>query len=231
MAVTQAQALSEIRIRLGETSATNSAWTDVEIRGWINEAVRDIARRTESVQGTTTVAYAAGDQEKTLAANILRVHRAEWQTTGDTSIYPLEYRDFQNMDAVWWTQQAVTQSTPSLFTLWGYPPALKVVLYPKPYAAGTLKLYFYQLPADLATDGTAGSTPLVVPEGWVDLVYEYVAYLAQRRDRDPRWQESKAEYVEKIEDMIAQTRRWTDQGGVITPQGAVLPGWLVNGYG
>lgn len=236
MSVTQANALVAIRARLGETSSTNSAWTDVELRGWLNEAVRDIARRTESVQNTTDVAFSAGTQEVTLAANILRVHAAEWKegtfdpATGDTAIYPLEYRDFHTMDAVWWTQQAVTSSTPALFTLWGYPPALKLVLYPKPYVAGEVRLHYYEVPTDLATDGTAASTALTIPEGWIDLAYEYVTYLALRRDRDPRWREAKEEYVEKMEDMLVQTRRWSDQGGVITPQGSFLPAWLVDGY-
>ena len=117
-----------------------------------------------------------------------------------------------------------------MFTLWGYPPQLKIVLYPKPGLAGTLTVYYYKVPDDLATDGSAASTTLSVPNGWEDLVYEYVTYLALRRDRDPRWQEAKAAYDEKLTAMLDLTTRWSDQSGSITPSGLMVPDWLINGY-
>ena len=45
---TQATYLTNIRNKLDET--TSGQWSDAELRTWINEAARDIARRTESLQ-------------------------------------------------------------------------------------------------------------------------------------------------------------------------------------
>ena len=232
--VTQAEALTKVRDRLDETTA--ATWTDAQLRGWINEAVRDIARLSETIQSTATITITSTDitngvQEWTLDGTTLRVYRVEYKPTGQSNVYPLEYGDFNNLDAVWWTRKTVSTGTPQMFTLWGYPPQLKIVLYPKPALAGTLTVYYYKVPADLATSTTAdASTTLSVPNGWEDLVYEYVTYLALRRDRDPRWQESKQAYVEKLAAMVDLTARWSDQSGSITPSGSMLPDWLIHGY-
>jgi len=231
--VTQAEAVTKVRERLDETTA--ATWTDAQLRGWINEAVRDVARLSETIQSTATITITSTDitngvQEWTLDSTTLRVYRVEYKATGQTNVYPLEYGDFNNLDAVWWTRKTISTGTPQMFTLWGYPPQLKIVLYPKPALAGTLTVYYYKVPADLATDGTAASTTLSVPNGWEDLVYEYVTYLALRRDRDPRWQEAKQAYDEKLAAMVDLTARWSDQSGSITPSGSMLPDWLIHGY-
>jgi hypothetical protein len=231
--VTQAEAVTKVRERLDETTA--ATWTNEQLRGWINEAMRDVARLSETIQSTATITITSTDitngvQEWTLDGTTLRVYRVEYKPTGQTNVYPLEYGDFNNLDAVWWTRKTISTGTPQMFTLWGYPPQLKIVLYPKPALAGTLTVYYYKVPADLATDGTAAATTLSVPNGWEDLVYEYVTYLALRRDRDPRWQEAKQAYDEKLAAMVDLTARWSDQSGSITPSGSMLPDWLIHGY-
>jgi len=234
--VTQAGAITKIRERLDETG-TPTTWTDAQLRGWINEAVRDIARLSETIQSTQTVTITSTDitngvQEWLLDSTTLRVYRVEYQANGQTSVYPLEYGDFNNLDAVWWTRKTVSSGTPQMFTLWGYPPQLKIVLYPKPSLPGVLRVYYYKVPEDLVTTTTSdASTTLSVPNGWEDLVYEYVTYLALRRDRDPRWQESKAAYDERLTAMLDLTARWSDQSGAVTPTGSFMPEWLIGGYG
>jgi hypothetical protein len=128
----------------------------------------------------------------------------------------LEYRDYNNMDSVWWTQQLTSQSTPLLWTAWGFPPTLKIILYPIPSAASSIKFFYYRHPIDLAESTAAdAATPLDFPEGWEELITNYVEYMALRKDRDPRWQESLQLFNSGVEQMYVQTRRWSDQAGMI----------------
>lgn len=226
---TQAEYLTRIRTQLHEPTAV--AWSDVELRDYINQAAADIARRSETLQKTVTVAATAGTRKYTLPSDVLRVHKVEYQADLDNRIYPLELMDLHNMDAMWYTQQAVTQSTPSAVTFWGYPPALDMISYPTPSLDGDFILHYYGTPTPLATTtATDAATPVQVPGGWDDLVTEYAVYLAFRRDASPRWQEHKAAYEEHMDDFITRSQRWTDQAGVIVPDsgGRVLPEWLTG---
>jgi hypothetical protein len=228
VAKTQGALLTELRDRLDETTARQ--WTDPMLRGWINDAARDIARKSETLQDREDVAVVSGTREYTLPADIIRVHRAEYKATGDTLVYPLEYRDFNSMDGVWHTQQEVSEATPMFFTMWGYPPTLKMVLYPTPSIAGVVKVFYYKVPANLATDGSDAGVALDCPEGWEDLILDFAEYRALRRDADPRWRESKELYDENLGAMFDTTRRWSDQAGVIVnDSGFGVPAWLVGG--
>lgn len=219
--------LADVRDRLDETTANQ--WTDAMLTRWINEGLRDVARRTETLMDRDTIAAVAGVQEYTLGTDMLRVYRVEYKRTGDTQIYNLEYKDFNNLDAVWWTSQAITQNTPSYFTMWGYPPAAKLIVYPKPAAAGTFTVFFYKTPALLVS----GSDVAEIPDGWFDIIVNYCEFVALRRDADPRWQEAKSLYEENLNNMYELTRRWTDQAGSIDSNtGSMVPAWLYGGgYG
>ncbi len=227
---TQGQILSTVRIRLDEPVATR--WSDPELRTYINEGVKDVARRSETIQKQVDLPAVEGERKYRLPADVLRVHKVEFQRTGDTRIFPIEYADLHSMDAMWYTQQAVTRRTPTHFTMWGYPPVLDLVCYPTPDTGGSWRLHYYSLPDDLATvDASDQTTQLQIPSGWEDLVIEYAIYLALRKDASPRWQEAKGAYEEHIDDMLTRTARWTDQGGAISPNtGRMLPDWLVGGY-
>lgn len=229
MTQTQGQILQSVRDRLNE--ATEGLWKDPMLRRWINEGAQDIARRTESLQERTDVDITAGTREYTLPSGVIRVNRAEWSADGETQSYALEYRDFQNMDAIWFTQQAVTTARPVYYTMWGFPPSLKLVLYPIPYANGNVKVFHYRLPTTLADDGSAVNTAVEVPEGWADCIVDYVEYMALRRDSNPRWQEAKSLYEEHVAELYDLTRRWTDQGGVVVPDTPMVPMWLYNDWG
>lgn len=229
MTKTQANLLDDIRSRLDEP--TTRLYTDAELRRWVNQGAADIARRTESLQDRTDIAITAGTREYSLPATIIRANRVEWNATGETQKFALEYRDWQNMDAIWYTQQAVTSARPVYFTMWGFPPTLKIVLYPVPYANGNIKVFHYRLPAELATDGTAATTVLEVPAGWEDCIVDFAEYMALRKDHDPRWQEAKGLYEERIAELYDLTRRWSDQGGVVVPDSPMVPTWLYGDGG
>jgi hypothetical protein len=175
--------------------------------------MRDVARRTETIQTTGTINLVAGTQTYTAPTDVLRIYRVEFRQTSGRS-YVLDFRDYNNADSIWWSTQLTTSSTPMMWTAWGFPPNLNIVLYPIPNSStDTLRIYYYQTPTELATDGSAGGSTVTIPAGREDLIVDFTEYMALRKGRDPRWQEAKALYDERVGNMIDQTRRWTDQIG------------------
>lgn len=231
MPKTLGQLVTDTRDRLDEVTAQQ--WTEPQLRKWINEGARDLARRCEVLQDRADVNAVANTQEYALPAGVIRVYRVEYRPNGSTEVLPLEYRDFNNMDAVWWSQQTVARNKPRMFTMWGFPPNLKMIVYPTPDTAGSFKVFYYRFPADLATDGSADGTTVEVPEGWWDALVDYCEYMGLRKDADPRWQDAKAKYEETIGNLFDTSRRWSDQASVIVPDGpGPLPLWLIDeGYG
>lgn len=223
---TQAAVLNDVRSRLDE--AVPRFWDDAELLTWINEAARDIARRAEVLQATSTISVTAGDAQYTMPTDMIRVYRVIWTATGSTDQQvPLQYEDFNALDSAGWTWTNA-QGWPSVFTLWGYPPTLEVVLYPQPSVNGTLTVYYYKMPTDLAVDGSAASSTVPVPSGWEDLVVTYCEMIARRKDADPKWTEAKATYEQGVAMMVDRTRRWTDQAGAIQHNNTWLPAWLYD---
>lgn len=224
MTTTLTSLLTDVRDRLNDNSATPQ-WSNTMLTRWINEGLRDVARRTETLMDRSTITAVAGTQEYTMPTTVHRVHRVEYKRTGDSQIYPLEYRDFNNLDAVWWTSQSITQGTPSFFTMWGFPPSLKLVVYPTPSTAGTFKVFYFREPATLVN----GTDVAEIPEGWWDLIALYCEFVALRRDADPRWQEAKQLYEDSIAHMMELTQSWSNQAGMIVQETSMVPAWLYGG--
>jgi hypothetical protein len=222
------QTLSELRTSLREriSELNPRQFPDIYLNKLINEGARDLCRRTECLRDTWTIATAPATQQYTGPSNIVRLHRVEVEDS-DGSRTPLEYRDFQSMDHVWHTSQATASGDPLLYTTWGMPPNLKVILYPTPSNAGTLRLHYYRFPTAAISDATA----IEVPEGWEDAVVTYAEYKAWRRDGDSRWQDSKAIYEEVMADLLVTAVRYNDQSGSVDEwgNGFGLPAWLTDG--
>lgn len=228
----------QLRLRLDEMSAR--AWSDEALRRWVYEGACEVAKKTECLQTTTTIDVAGGDQEYDLPTDIVRVYRVEWIPDGDVRNVPLEYRDFNTADAVWWSNQSTASADPYMFTMWGFPPQLKLIVYPIPSGVGEFKVFYYKLPTSpfVNLDDPDNPVPeedeaaqdaatIECPEGWHTAVLDYAEYLALRKDSDPRWQESKALFEEKISDLVLTSTRWTDQAGVVVGYGgSALPRWL-----
>jgi hypothetical protein len=230
-ALTLSQAKTALRARLDEASPTGSAWTNANLVEWINEGMRDLARRTEILHTMGTVPVINGSQNIPLNSlpGIAKIERVEWDPVSSQSIYPLEYRDFHNMDEVWWTSQAITRGRPHSYTTKGYPPALTIILYPIANESGDLRVYYDTVPARL-TDITDDSTPLSVPDMWDDLILDYAEMRAFRTDNDPRWTSAMQMYEANVERMIERTRRWTQSTGMIqSSSGTMIPEWLWAG--
>lgn len=224
MPVTVATAVTTLRERLDETVAAQ--WTDVQLRRWLNEAIRDIARRTRHYRDTSTIPVVAATGEYTASEDILHIFFAYFQPTGSTQQIPLEPRAWEAMNNIWWNQQNQA-GYPSLFTTYGYSPTLKVKLYPVPSVAGSLLLHVARLPAVL--DVTAGSGNIDVATGWLEVAYDYAEYMALRKDRDPRWQESLQMYQEKVKGMIDMGDHLNAPGEFVQAGSGMYPSWLVGG--
>lgn len=221
---TLAMLRNRLRLRLGDTSGRG--WSDTELNTYINEGARDVTRRAETNMTSDTVSVSSGVGLVTgLPEGILRIYRAEWQTSDGRRV-PLDYRDINNMDAIWWDSQNRTQSQPVYFCTQGYPPVLKVQLYPVPSESGTLRVFFYALAPEATTD----SDTIEVPDGWEDTVMDYAEYRAFRRDGDNRWTTALAAYEGNVQSMIERTRRYVEATGTIQSETPGLPAWLYGGY-
>lgn len=231
MPVTQAQLLTSIRARMNEATARN--WTDAFFRTLINDAAKDIARKTETLEDIDDIAAVISPvtNQYSINADCLRVHMVEFKQTSDDRRQQLEYVDIRNMEAFGWANRSLAQAMPEYYTIWGSGVTLKLTVFPAPSVAGTFYAYYYRLPTVLATDGSAANSTVEIPEGWNDVALDYVEFRALRQDRDPRWREAKDIYDENLAQMYDNTRRWVDQPGLIVPNGigSYLPRWLVEG--
>lgn len=226
MPTTVSIAVTALRERLDETTAAQ--WTDVQLRRWLNEGIRDIARRTRHYVDKDTIAVTANDGEYTVAEDVLFIKHVYFQPTGDSRQIPLEPRAFEAMNQVWLDRQDQAAGYPMIFTTYGYAPTLVIKLYPVPSVAGTLTLHVARLPADL--DVTAGTGNIDAPTGWLEVAYDYAEYMALRKDRDPRWQESFQLYESKVAGLIDMGEYLNAPGEFIPAGAGILPAWLVNGW-
>lgn len=230
MSITQAEAMVQTRARLDEPSSVY--WTDQDLRIWINDIARDLARRTESLRAVYSQAAVAGTRSYTptwtATTHPYRIYRVEFVPTGQTTNYPLEYRDPNAADAIWGLAQQQTQGIPAIWTSWGAPPSISIQVYPTPSMAGTLSIWYYRLPNILATTDTSDQNDTIdLVEGWEDVLVDGVEYKAKRRDGDADWQAAKQEYEQHIEAMMEATLRFTDAAGAVTtPAGGYIPMWL-----
>lgn len=212
---------TDVRAHLGEITAR--MWSDVQLTVWINEGLRDIARRTETIQSfSASVAVVAGTAEFTAPADMLRVHRIEYVPTGQTVVYPVHLTTYDELDQLWGLYPNTTGGIPVYAALWGFPPTVKIRLYPVPSMAGNLNIFYYRLPAVVAVDADV----LEVLAGYEDLIVLYCEYVARRKDRDPSWQDAKALYEERVSLMVETTRQWHDQARTISMGNHSVPAWL-----
>lgn len=224
MTVTLLTMRNDVRAHLDEAAA--GFWPDAQLNTWINDALRDVARRTETLQKLSTVPVVAGTKAYTMPADVTRIHRVEFDPgPGSGQIYPLEPRQFYEMDSIWGTDQNQVRAYPEYFALFGFPPTLQLYCYPVPSQVGNLNVFYYRLPAVASGD----SDVLDIVEGWWDLITLFAEYQALRKDADPRFSDAKAIYEEKVGEMLDITRKWHDQAGVMTTGRTMLPGWLHGG--
>jgi len=220
MSVTLAEARRAVRELLDEE--TPQSFKDAYLDRLIHEGCIEIARSSEVLETSAEINIIVSTREYDMPADMIRAHRVDFETDNDGNHLTLSYRDFHNANAVQW--HGDTEGMPSLYTMWGRPGAVKLVLYPSPAYAGTVTVHYYKLPAQPTTN----SSVLDIPEGWENVVYLYAEYRALRRDRDPRWQESKGLFDEALGSLYDISRRHTDQAGQIVPEPVATNSWLYD---
>lgn len=227
-----ADAVTSIRERLNESSA--SQWTDVQIRRWLNEGIRDMARRTFHYQDSDTIAVTGGANNGiyTCATDVLRINQVYWTPDSDTSQkVPLQAHQWATMDQYWGNRQDQQSGWPFLWATRGYCPTLSIKIFPVPSEDGDLYLNVARLPA--AINVASGGGDVDAPEAWIEVAYFYCEYMARRKDRDMEWaMDSKNQYDSLINSMIVNGDYTNAPDEFIWNGRNYLPDWLVNpGYG
>lgn len=225
MTTSVATAVEALRERLSESTA--SQWTDQQLRRWLDEACKDIARRTFHLQDTDSISVTAGDGQYTLDADVLRVNKVYWTPSSDTTRkMPLEPRQWEAMDNIWMDYQDDQGTDPYVFSLRGYAPNVVIQLYPVPGLDGTLQLHVVRMPASINVASGGGN--LDIPDSWCDVAYDHAEYKALRKDRDPRWQEAKELYEQNLEVMISNGDYLNAPNEVVWDGVLAVPRWLAD---
>jgi hypothetical protein len=241
---TMTEALAAMRVRLDEPVAAQ--WSDADLRRWLAEGQRDIARRTKCFEKTASLAVTANNRFVTAPSDLLTdgIRAAYFTSTSSyavtsttsTQLHPLEYTNIKSLDHAWIMNQAQDKAhRPSMFTMWGMVPTASFILYPVPQVAGSLILYYFRAAIDPwasnYTSASNDSSSLDVPLGWEDAVYEYAEYNALRKDNSPRWQDAFSLYEKKIQNLMYATQTHSDQPSFITPYRTPAPPWGMGRFG
>lgn len=211
---------TDIRSHVSETSA--AFWSDAELNRWINEALRDIARRTLNLQAQVDIPMSANKGEYNAPTDMIQIHRVAYRQSA-TNETPLEYVDPGRLDDAWMSNHQQT-GTPRYWTMWGWPSAGQsgqIKVYPVPSSATTLSVWYYRFPNELLAD----SQPIEIPAGWHDLIPLYVEIVAKRKDKDQSWRDASELYENRLINLNAVTRHWSDQERFMSRQSYALDEW------
>jgi hypothetical protein len=258
MPVTLSDAIRRIRAKLDEPayptlpgSSPNNPparfYSDTEITDWINDGLRDLARRAEFLfTYDTTISIPSYSQNPAnpiptynLPTDFVRAYRIEFQVSGDSSqTYTLEEASQAYMDQIWNVNQISTRSYPAYYVTRGYVGGtgrnqFVIQLFPQPSQAGVLNIFYYRLPiriGDPISTPTNYTLTLDCQEGWDDLVIDYGHYQGLIKARNPEWQNIKAEYETKMTNLIDVTRRYTDQPQYMSYDAMLMP-WGGSDWG
>jgi hypothetical protein len=231
MPVTLSEYIRRSRSILDEPASR--MWSDAELTDWINDGARDLARRAEDLLTyDQTLAVSPNVAAYPLPGDVIRIHRCEFVPSNSTQTYPVRASSQDEMDQIWGSYQQNPASYPSYFVTRGYPggsgsSAFKIQFYPVPAQAGTINLYYYKVPARLAPGDLA--LTLDLPEGWDDLILQYVEWRALRKTKDQRWQEAYQMYNTNLDYLLNVTRFFHDQQQVMTTASrSMVPSWLTE---
>ena len=229
MTITYLTGLNRLRENLYEP--TPSLWSDDELRRYIYEGAKEVARIIRPTEAKVSVTVTLGTQEYTAPTDLIQLHRAEYTITGSSTTYPLKFREYNEMDAIWGTSKTLSRGRPEFLTSWGVVPVCKLILFPTPSANGSLTLYYYNLPPEPTnfTSNTLNTVAIPVPQGWEDITLTYGEMRALRARGQARWRELEEEWFRKLTHLEALTDAHHDQPGTITPEVPMLPGWAYSG--
>ncbi len=215
---TVATAIEHLRVRLDEPA--EAQWYDRELRMWLNEGIRDIARRTRLYQDQSSVDVTANLNEYTLASDVIAIEHLLWKADAESYKHPLEPRAFEGV------QRFIneTGADPVFYSTYGHSPVLKVQLWPTPTRDGTLYLYGPMLPAAINVDTGVGDVDII--EAWYETALDYAEYKALRRDRQEGWKDIFMAYEAGIQQMIELSATDDAPGEMQFTGTSLVPTWL-----
>ena len=216
-----AQSLANLLVSAGDrlNDPNHVTATLPQLRRWINEATREIARRTECLFGTDTIPVLAGTQSYFLPPDVVRLNHVQYEL--DTQTIALEYIEQGAAQYLWGVNQAHQSAWPEQYTTWGHPGSstFSIRLFPVPSSNGTLRIYYSRLPVELATDGSDDNTSIDVPNGWEDPLLDYVqaqVFLRDRRADD--YQLVTQRFQDRLVALVETSGRdYNTNPGMITP--------------
>lgn len=219
MAHTVASAVAALRVRLDE--ATAAQWQDADLRQWLDEGIRDIARTTRLHTDQISFAVSANVGEYTLSDRVLAIEFAMWKATADTRKIPLEPRAFVGV------QKYIneTGSDVTYFSTYGHSPLLKMQLWPTPTRVGTIYIYGPMIPTALDVSGGTGNVDVAEP--WYEAALDYAQYLAERKDKqNTQWKDTFGLYQAKVQTMIENSSTDGAAGEIVFTGTSLVPNWL-----
>lgn len=214
-----AKTLAELLIQAGDrlNDPQHISPTAPTLRRWINEASRELVRKTECLYGSSTISVVAGTQSYTLPTDVVRINAVQYEL--NSQIFALEFIEQQAAQYMWGVNQASQSAWPEQYTTWGHPGAMSLKVFPVPSAAGTLRIYYARLPAELEVDGTEDTSPLDVPNGWEDPLLDYVQASAYMRDRRP---DEYSAMMQRFQDRVVALAQTSDRNYNVNP-GMIVP--------
>lgn len=216
------------RIRDSLDEPTAAAWTNTQLKRWINQAVTDIAVVAKPFETSVDVSVIAGTSEYTVAATIIQIDRCYYLPTGSSQAIPLSAKHWEKMDEMWGSWQNISSGDPYTFSTFGYSPNLKVKLYPVPSRAGTLRIYHRAAPAGIVEDETTDNSTLGIPDFWTEAIVYYVEMRARRKDGQTNWQEAMQLYNEKRQQIMEHDAMMSTREFVHDYAAGGVPRWLAD---
>ena len=178
--MTRSTLRTNIRYLLAETAT--DFYTDQKLNVAIYEAMIDMAKKTKAIRGTTTTSSVAGTAEYAYPSYCVGINDITWGTTEEW-LNPVSVSDLDRDYPGWRQTSAGHRVTPEYF-LTGYTTNY-YRLYPAPEDTTSHKVYWWGIPADLASDT---SSPTFNEAYHMGLVYYATWWLIMA---DPDADESK----------------------------------------
>lgn len=192
--------------------------TPMQLRMFVNEGQREVARRSECLRTKTDVPVVAGTSSTIVPLPIVRISEIYFHATGDTHTIPLVYRDHRANRTVWGSGRDVGSGTPEIFWTEGFPgdTSFTVNLFPKPFRAGTLEIHYYRFPTDFALDGSDDDQPIDLPSGWSDTLTPFVVMRGMEAQR--QYEAAglyRDEFSQKLAALVEASVRFVNEPGTV----------------
>lgn len=217
---------------------TGRQWTNTNIKRWLYEGMKDLARKTKALKKQADIAITAGTIDVTLTAasftpntSFLAIRNAWWVPGGgDPRVVPLDPVPFDAGDQYWGSYPSRGSATPAIFTVRGYAPNWTLRVYPAPGITSTIRVYGAALPTIFPFDESVDNSTIDIFDGWEDALIDYAcmkAFLADRDGSPTGWMASQALYNQKVGDLI-QNQSVIDVNDQFTYAGPIggVPSWI-----